>query len=116
MSKPKPNTKETTKELLNERNSTHGGFDGNALCAQALKNLMRGEINLEDDKERREFEQSLSFFTDGWRRLQPIHREALDMDMHKNARIINGDHTYDDHWDDKGGYAGLPKKFNHGRE
>lgn len=119
MSKPKPNTKETVKELLEERNDTHGSFQGNALCAQTLKEIIRGNFEPENPEFNTLVEnliKSQAFFKQGWKRLQAIHREALDMDMHKNARIMNGDPTFDDHWDDKGGYSGLPKKFKHGKD
>ena len=119
MSKPNPNTKETPEELLEERGGTHGPFTGNALCTQTLKEILRGNFN-PDNKE--QFDnlmegllKSQPFFKKGWTRLHAMHRESLDMEMHKNARIMNGDHTFDDHWDDKAGYNGLPKKFNHGR-
>jgi len=94
MSKPKPNTKETTKELLDERNSTHGSFIVNGRVSQKLKEVFRNEP--------------------GWEVLDTIHREAVDHICGKFGRIMAGQPTFDDHWDDIAGYAQLPKKFKHG--
>lgn len=94
MSKPKPNTHNETKDLLNERNETHGSFIVNSRVSQGLKNVVRAES--------------------GYNQLADIHKEALDHMFGKIGRILAGQPTFDDHWDDLGGYAGLPKKFNHG--
>jgi hypothetical protein len=85
-----------TKELLNERNNTHGPFTGNARVAQELKQVLQ--------------------LTPSYYKMHDVHREALEMICHKIARIVNGDPTFDDHWDDIAGYALLPKKFNHGKD
>ena len=85
-----------TKELLEERNTTHGAFTGNAQVAQELKDIIHCTDNY-------------NFY------MTAVHKEALDMICHKIARICNGDPTFDDHWDDLAGYAQLPKKFNHGK-
>lgn len=95
MSKPKPNTKTNINELLEERNTTHGSFVVNSRVSQRLKEVFRNESN--------------------WEKLDPIHREAIDHICGKFGRIMAGQPTFDDHWDDIAGYAGLPKKFNHGR-
>ena len=95
MSKPKPNKNETTKELLNERNATHGSFIVNSRVSQSLKDIVRKEP--------------------GYEQLALIHREALDHMFGKIGRIMAGQPTFDDHWDDIAGYAQLPKKFNHGK-
>ena len=95
MSLQKPNTKETTAELLDERNSTHGSFIVNGRVSQALKEVFRAEA--------------------GWEELEIIHREAIDHICGKFGRIMAGQPTFDDHWDDIAGYAQLPKKFDHGR-
>lgn len=95
MSKPKPNKHETTTDLLNERDSTHGSFIVNSRVSQSLKEIVRKEP--------------------GYEKLNPIHREALDHIFGKIGRIMAGQPTYDDHWDDIAGYAELPKKFNHGK-
>ncbi len=94
MSKPKPNTNATTEGLLNERGNTHGSFAVGARISQGLKDVL--------DKE------------PTYSNLRQIHKEALDNIFGKIGRIVAGDPTFDDHWDDIQGYAGLPKKFNHG--
>lgn len=43
----------------------------------------------------------------GWSSLDPGHQEAIDMILHKIARVINGDPYYDDNWKDIQGYAKL---------
>lgn len=95
MSKPKPNTNETTVALLSERDSTHGSFIVNSRVSQSLKEIVRKEP--------------------GYAKLDMIHREALDHMFGKIGRIMAGQPEYDDHWDDIAGYAQLPKKFNHGK-
>lgn len=84
-----------TSELLNTRNATHGSFIVNSRVSQALKDVVRSEP--------------------GYATLNTIHREALDHMFGKIGRIMAGQPTFDDHWDDIAGYAQLPKKFNHGR-
>ena len=95
MSVPKPNKNAKTEDLLSERDSTHGSFIVNSRVSQSLKEIVRKEP--------------------GYEQLDLIHREALDHMFGKIGRIMAGQPTYDDHWDDIAGYAQLPKKFNHGR-
>lgn len=95
MSKPKPNKNATTEQLLDERNATHGSFIVNSRVSQGLKRVVRNEP--------------------GYEMLDDIHKEALDHMFGKIGRIMAGQPTFDDHWDDLGGYAGLPKKFKHGK-
>lgn len=95
MSTQKPNIKATTGELLEERDSTHGSFIVNGRVSQSLKQVFRNEP--------------------GWDQLDIIHREAIDHICGKFGRIMAGQPTFDDHWDDIAGYAQLPKKFNHGK-
>lgn len=95
MSKPKPNKNETTVALLDERNNTHGSFIVNGRVSQSLKEVFRNEP--------------------GWEFLDIIHREAIDHICGKFGRIMAGQPSFDDHWDDIAGYAQLPKKFNHGK-
>lgn len=84
-----------TDELLDERNSTHGSFVVNGRVSQTLKEVFRNEP--------------------GWAQLDTVHREAIDHICGKFGRIMAGQPTFDDHWDDIAGYAQLPKKFNHGQ-
>lgn len=95
MSKPKPNKNSTTTALLDERNSTHGSFIVNSRVSQRLKEVFRNEATW-------------------YQSLDPIHREAIDHICGKFGRIMAGQATFDDHWDDIAGYAQLPKKFGHG--
>jgi hypothetical protein len=95
MSKPKPNTNKTTEGLLNERNATHGSFVVNSRVSQALKAVVRQEPL--------------------YAQLGDVHKEALDHIFGKIGRIMAGQPTFDDHWDDISGYALLPKKFKHGK-
>ena len=72
---------------LSERRGTHGEFSENARIAQALKDVMRD--------------------SEGWERLTPSEREALEMIVHKVGRILTGDPHFPDHWHDVAGYARL---------
>lgn len=74
-------------ETLAERGKRYGSFDSFSLISQSLKNVMRA--------------------TEGWGRLNPHQREALEMAQHKIARILNGDPDYADNWHDVSGYAKL---------
>ena len=84
-----------TEELLDERNKTHGSFVVNGRVSQKLKEIFRNEP--------------------GWQDLDTIHREAIDHICGKFGRIMAGQPTFDDHWQDISGYAMLPLKFNHGK-
>lgn len=95
MSTPKPNKHAEIKDLLNERNNTHGEFTENARISQGIKRVMETSVN--------------------WRIMPDIHREALEYIAGKIGRILSGQYDYDDSWDDISGFAGLPKKFNHGK-
>jgi len=75
---------ETLKEILQERGSRYGDFLTHAEISQGLKAVY--EYNT---------------------KLKPLHKEALDMIMHKIARILNGDPNYADSWIDIAGYAQL---------
>jgi hypothetical protein len=76
-----------TRGLLDRRQETHGDFANVAACAQDLKDMFRS--------------------WEGWKRLSPLMREALDADAVKTARVFCGDPTHLDHWRDKAGYAEL---------
>ena len=82
-----------TEKLLDERNKTHGSFLINSRVSQGLKEIVRSEPT--------------------YQQLNIVHREALDHMFGKIGRIMAGQPTFDDHWDDVAGYAQLPKKFNH---
>lgn len=78
---------DSTASLLNERQKSHGSFVSVAMIAQELKLVLRQST--------------------GWSTLPATQREALEMDCTKTARIIAGDHNFEDHWRDKAGYATL---------
>lgn len=74
-------------QTLTERGSRYGKFKDHARIAQDLKAIVRLHAH--------------------GRPLADDQREALDMIMHKVARILNGDPTYVDSWVDIAGYAQL---------
>ena len=74
-------------QILEERGRRYGDFAGHAQITQSIKASM--------------------FSTPGWQRLNPAQREALEMIAHKIGRILNGDPSYADSWDDIAGYARL---------
>jgi len=70
-------------EMLAERQKQHGSFSAHSDFAQRLKRVVReAESKLSDPQ-----------------------REALDMILHKIARICAGDPNHVDHWTDIAGYA-----------
>jgi len=77
------------KATLAERGGRYGTFDGHAEIAQRLKGVIQ------------HFEAVRACD------LQSDQREALEMIMHKVARILNGDPNYIDNWVDIAGYATL---------
>jgi hypothetical protein len=66
------------------RDEQHGGLEAVGQISQNLKGCIRAGCN--------------------WHRLTPAQREALDMMMHKVARILSGDSQLRDHWLDAAGY------------
>jgi len=73
--------------ILAERGSRYGSFLGHAEISQRLK----GTIHY--------------FEAERGCDLDPDMREALEMIMHKVARILNGDPRYADNWLDIAGYS-----------
>lgn len=74
-------------DTLDERGKQYGEFESHAEISQALKEVIyqsHGRGLLSDDK-----------------------REALEMIMHKVARIINGNPEFIDSWRDICGYSQL---------
>ena len=76
-------------DTLEERESRYGEFSGNANIAQELKHVARRTPN--------------------WHKLNDVQTEALEMILHKIARILNKDSNveYEDNWVDIAGYATL---------
>ena len=86
----KQNTKPAAKSVeatLKGRKSTHGDFTINAQIAQDLKAVLHASPN--------------------WPTLSADKKEALEMVMHKAARICTGNPNEPDHWHDISGYAKL---------
>lgn len=74
-------------ETLKERGGNYGEFKLHAFITQNLKEAMRS--------------------TSGWTKLEPMHKEALEMVAHKIGRILNGNPNFHDSWHDIVGYAKL---------
>lgn len=83
-----PPIRQTIDSLLAERERTHGKYATHARIAQKTKRLWHLETR---SQSRLTFEMC----------------EALDMIAHKIGRILAGDPTVKDHWDDIAGYARL---------
>jgi Domain of unknown function (DUF6378) len=79
------------KQTLKERAKTHGDFRENAHIMQATKDLWRAEP--------------------GWRRLDDVKREALDMIALKVGRVLSGGGNTKDTWHDIAGYAVLAETY-----
>ena len=77
-------------ETLDERQATYGSFPAQAAIAQQLKDVMHR--------------------TPGWPGLPTDRKEALDMIVHKMARVLNGGVEDVDHYHDIAGYAMLVER------
>ena len=84
----KPKVK-PVRSTLAERGDKYGKFYDQAGISQALKDVVYASLWQKE------------------RRLAPDQMEALDMILHKVARIVNGDPDYADSWHDIAGYAQL---------
>lgn len=73
-------------DILLERGRRYGDFIDHAAISQHLKQSMA---------------------CPGWHELSCDQKEALEMIVHKIARILNGDPNYADSWIDIAGYAKL---------
>ena len=74
-------------EVLEKRQATYGSFTKNAEISQMMKYFMAQDTN--------------------YKQMPLAHREALEMIVHKIARIVNGDCNYMDNWIDICGYSQL---------
>ena len=74
-------------EIINAREDKYGSFEDGAKLMQAFKDTLRA--------------------SEGFSRLYPYQREAVEMMTHKLSRIINGDGQYLDSWRDIVGYCQL---------
>ena len=77
----------SVQQTLNERQSTHGDFADHARATQMLKTVIQNQP--------------------GWKDLNAMQRESLDMIAHKIGRILAGNPNHADHWHDIQGYAKL---------
>ena len=82
-------TTDRIEETLNERHDTYGYFIHLAGVSQQLKKVLFHELAARNKD------------------LAPDQIEALEMIMHKIARIVNGDADHIDSWHDISGYATL---------
>lgn len=87
-----------TDALLAERGRTHGDFTDHARITQRLKDIIVNELALRRNRKQPE--------------LDYVMLESLDMITHKIGRVIAGDSTAVDHWDDIAGYARLVSARN----
>lgn len=76
------------KEVLEQRGNRYGEFLNQARISQAFKDT---------------FHSGYTNYTN----LSVDKREAIEMILHKIARILNGDPNYKDSWVDIAGYATL---------
>jgi hypothetical protein len=74
-----------TEKLIEARHSTHGDYSCVAELDQALKDVLRNHV--------------------GWDRLTPGQALAIEMIVHKIARIMCGKPDFRDHWLDVCGYV-----------
>ncbi len=75
--------------ILAERRKTHGDFTEHARVSQNLKAMAHNAVNWTETT------------------LTPSQMEAVDMILHKIGRILAGNPSFKDHWDDIAGYAKL---------
>lgn len=92
-----PKAKPSVEQILEQRQKTHGNFSEHACLSMRLKDACR-------------YHTPSSQHAPAYDKLHPAHQEALDMILHKVARVLNGDPNERDHWDDIAGYATLAAK------
>lgn len=78
---------QSTEDLLAQRKTTHGEYSEHARCTQAIMGALQRER--------------------GWDGLPDIVKESLHMFAHKMGRVVTGNWTVKDHYDDIAGYAVL---------
>lgn len=93
--KKTPTQKNDVNAILAQRQKTHGSFNTHAELSMGMKTLCREHATHD---------------IPNYNKLRPQHQEALDMILHKVARILNGNPDEHDHWDDIAGYATLASK------
>lgn len=83
-------------ETLNEREKTYGDFNQLATAVQSLKSVFRSST--------------------AYNRMTAVQREAMEMVIMKQCRIMYGDPMHFDSWRDLAGYAMLAVEEFHPRE
>ena len=78
------------RDILNERQQTHGDFRSNARLSQKLKQIFRS--------------------TETWEHLDDVEKESMDMIALKFSRILSGKSLSKEHWEDVVGYARLAER------
>lgn len=81
----------TAVEITDDRRKTHGDFSIGAKIIDDVMKIYQASPN--------------------WDKLTPVMRETIHMTVHKHQRILTGDPTVLDHWDDISGYNYLPRKY-----
>jgi len=81
-------------DIIADRDRTHGDWKEQSELGHSLKHRMVISV--------------------GWSKLNPSQMEALEMIQTKISRILTGDATHEDHWDDIAGYAKLGKGTHDG--
>lgn len=80
-------TSSLTSHLTDTRKQSHGKIQDVGEVSQKLKAITHTSKN--------------------WETMSNSQREALDLIVHKMARILVGDPDFKDHWDDIAGYASI---------
>lgn len=93
---PQTTCEDILEDTLNERGSRYGVFKGIGEISQEFKSVLHSYVDTS--------------------KLQPYQIEALEMILHKMARILNGDPTYVDNFRDIAGYATLVERTLNGEE
>lgn len=84
--------------ILKERGDKYGPFVVHAKVTQSLMRVLLETLN-----------ENPRFLSLGFQE-QAVIVESMHMIAHKLGRIVNGEPTYDDSWDDIAGYAKLVSK------
>lgn len=83
-------------KLTDSRATTHGKFSDHARITQRLKGVIHDELRHRQARK----QPPLTF----------KELEAIEMIFHKIGRVVAGESSFRDHWDDIAGYATLPNK------
>ena len=78
---------ESVNDMLQDRISVYGDFASQADISQCLKHIVQSEAN--------------------WKKMNYVQKEAIELILHKIARIMNGNPYYIDSWRDLVGYSQL---------